>query len=138
MKGIKMIKQGFTVALCITGINLVSSCDSCSRNKSDANEMTEENYGGNTDTTTLQEESSTSGSGSTGYQNGSNNNNNDEPYSGTSYGSTNDPVENSSSNAVKKNGEPTDSGGTSGTGMGTGTGSTGNNSRVSKKEDQYN
>jgi hypothetical protein len=44
-------------------------------------------------------------------------------------------IENSSSTAYK-NGKPVNSGGTSGTGQGTGTGSTGNNSRVTTKEDQ--
>lgn len=44
-------------------------------------------------------------------------------------------VENSSSQAYK-NGRPVSSGGTSGTGQGTGTGSTGNNSRVTTKADQ--
>lgn len=46
-----------------------------------------------------------------------------------------DRVENSSSQAYK-NGKPVNSGGTSGAGQGTGTGSTGNNSRVTTKADQ--
>lgn len=47
-----------------------------------------------------------------------------------------DRVENSSSHAYTKNGKPVNPGGTSGEGQGTGTGSTGNNSRVTTKADQ--
>ncbi len=65
-------------------------------------------------------------------------------HTGTATGHTGTPltqeeiddrVENSSSQAYK-NGKPVNSGGTSGTGEGTGTGSTGNNSRVTTKADQ--
>lgn len=134
MKTTAITRRLLCTGLLIGGMTLWSSCDGCSRSKTvnestqtesgDAQEINGEIYGKGTP---ADRERSGTRSGTPL----------DTVDTGTGYGNTNDPIENTSSNAVsKKGGEPRDSGGTSGAGMGTGTGTTGNNSKVTRPEDQ--
>ncbi|MEL1243379.1 hypothetical protein AAEO56_03825 [Flavobacterium sp. DGU11] len=158
MKKQTLIKSGVMASLLIAGMNLTTSCESCSR-KDTHTETTK--YVTDTDTVYVDSSSTdtgnsgTSGTGSgtgrsssaTGTSGSSSSGSPGSSSSGSSSTSSSngkkltqeeitDEVENSSKTARDANGKPINSGGTSGTGMGTGTGSTGNNSRVSKAEDQ--
>ena len=143
MKNSAFIKNSVFAALAVAAMNMLSSCESCSR-KDDAGH--DDDMAPCVDTVyidtcmspndTLVESSGgvyvprgqKSGTG-TGNATGSTG-----TTSGGNKGSTlteeqiTDRVENSGQ--AVKNGKPINSGGTSGTGQGTGTGSTGNNSRV--------
>lgn len=156
MKKQTLIKSGVMASLLIAGMNLTTSCESCSR-KDTHTETTK--YVTDTDTVYV-DSSDTGNSGTSGTGSGTGRSSSATDTSGSSSsGSTGssssgssstsssnskkltqeeitDEVENSSKTARDANGKPINSGGTSGTGMGTGTGSTGNNSRVSKAEDQ--
>lgn len=151
MKTQEIIRNGIMASLLIAGINIATSCDSCSR-KEKTVETTTFSEGESADTTTTSTTDSTeAASGSTTGNStrtaatpGSNatatGTKTGTASSGTKQGMTEqeitDKIENSSSTPRKANGQPVNSGGTSGSGMGTGTGSTGNNSKVTRPEDQ--
>jgi len=151
MKTHSMIRNTVLASLLITGLNIATSCDSCSR-KEDTGDGSTYNEGEATDTTMVTTTDSTeaaSGS-STGNYTRSANSSGTNDYGGSGKKSANgsgskqgmteqeitDKIENSSSTPRDANGKPINSGGTSGTGMGTGTGTTGNNSKVTRPEDQ--
>ena len=156
MKTSFIIKNGLLTTALLAGMQVVTSCDGCSR-KSETMTTTE----GRVDTvyidtcmtphdTVAMGYDGTGTSGRSIRANASTSSNSGTSSGNATGGSTatsgtkkaglteeeiTDRVENSSSQAYK-NGKPVNSGGTSGSGQGTGTGSTGNNSRVTTKEDQ--
>ncbi|WP_294820232.1 hypothetical protein [uncultured Flavobacterium sp.] len=155
MKTQSILKSTFAASLLIAGMSVTSSCDSCSRkeNTDDSSTYTE---GETVDTTAVTAADSTVDATS-GAVYGSGNNadaggsasgtpaagnatttgkSGQVQNSGMSQQEITDQVENSSSSPRRADGKPVNSGGTSGSGMGTGTGSTGNNSKVTRPEDQ--
>ena len=151
MKKITGIKQLLITTLLLGSMGLFSSCDGCSRTDG-TGEGTEDGRDANGDTRGSETSTDNEGSGSTPGTNtkGGNSTDNSSASSGTSGSGSSgtgsralteeeitNQVENSNaSRAVDANGDPIRSGGTSGTGQGTGTGSTGNNSKVTSREDQ--
>lgn len=158
-----VIKQFFFAATLVAGMNIYSSCDSCSRKTESTEETTtdKESYesateedtmttGDNTGTMNDGSTSSTSIHQSSGSGNGKSGNATTTTKTSTTTtasGSNKDEearqqaitdmVENSDAkSAVDKNGKPIRSSGDAGTGSGTGTGSTGNNSKVTTREAQ--
>jgi hypothetical protein len=155
MKNFPLIQKTLLAAIAVTGMNMFSSCESCSRKDDDMQDddvattrvdtvyidtcMTPNDTlmrdganggayiprGGKNNATGTGAGTST-GNGTAAQGSGKNTLSEDE---------ITDRVENSSSKATK-NGKPVISGGNAGSGQGTGTGSTGNNSRVTTKEDQ--
>lgn len=150
MKTQAIIRNGMMASLLIAGLNITTSCDSCSR-KEKTVETTTYSEGESADTTTTNTDSTEAASGSTtgnsthtaatpGSNGTASGTKTGTAASGNKQGMTEqeitDKIENSSSTPRKANGQPVNSGGTSGSGMGTGTGSTGNNSKVTRPEDQ--
>ena len=174
MKKQSIFKQAFVATIMVAGMQMISSCESCSRKDKDMETTEPAGSGGASDTygndtiidngnsgNTGNSYNSGTGSGSNasggatgngGSSSGNSNassSGNKESVKGSnsesatkkstpSYDPNNDPIENSSSHARKADGTPVNPGGTSGSGMGTGSGSTGNNSRVSDPRDQKN
>lgn len=160
MNKLTTIKQLFFAGVVITGMNIFSSCDSCSRKES----TTEGSETTTTDAdTTSYEDSAYDDSLSTGAStndgtntstpirsksnNGtattkpattsSSSDNSGTKTSGMTEEEITNRIENSDAkSAVDKNGKPIRNSGAAGSGLGTGTGSTGNNSRVTTKEAQ--
>lgn len=152
MKKLTTINQVFAIALLISIMSLNTSCDSCSR-KDGSEKGTEDGRDANATGSGSEAPGDNENSGSTdGTGSGAANDTGSNSSASTSGGGTSgtgttgrklteeeitNQVENSNaSKAVDKNGNPIQSGGTSGTGQGTGTGSTGNNSKVTSREDQ--
>lgn len=158
MKKLTIIKQAFFATAIIAGMNIFSSCDSCSRKEAGPDETTTDM---NTDgDTTSYDDSAYDDSTGTGINDGTNTSTSIKARSGStantkpaasSTGSASgttksgpseeeiaNQIENSDakSGTVNKNGKPVTSSGAAGSGQGTGTGSTGNNSRVTTKEAQ--
>lgn len=148
MKNITLKNLLFAV-VAVAGFNVLTSCDGCSRKGQDldrTNSTVDANQNENTIDGASSSDYGTVNSSGTGTSSSGNSNGSATGTSasgGTSTSSENansglteqeitDRVENSSSNV----GKPVNGGGTAGTGMGTGTGSTGNNSRVTTREDQ--
>ena len=153
MKTSFIIKNSLLTTALLAGMQMVTSCDGCSR-KSETMTTTE----GRVDTvyidtcmtphdTVAMGYDGTGTSGRSIRANASTSANSGKSSGNATGGSTatsgtkkaglteeeiTDRVENSSSQI----GKPVNSGGTSGSGQGTGTGTTGNNSRVTTKEDQ--
>jgi len=151
MKSSAIIKNSVFVALTLTGMNMITSCESCSR-KNDRkdgdvavthdtvyidtcmtpNDTIREGADGvyiprgqkSSGTAAGSSNGTTAGSAGTG-----------SPKKALTQEEIDNRIENSSSQAYK-DGKPVNSGGSSGSGQGTGTGSTGNNSRVTTKKDQ--
>lgn len=160
MKTPILIKQLFFTLVLIAGMNIYSSCDSCSRQPDGNSEGTRDGMDANGDTRGSEEPADNENSGSTeGTEGGSANDGKTASVAvkATTAGKTNTSaststskstgpsdaeitnlIENSDakSNAVDKNGNPIVNSGASGTGSGTGTGSTGNNSKVTTREAQ--
>jgi len=167
MKKSTALKNALFAALLVAGMNVVSSCDSCSRRDEGSNSTgTSDGNEANGDIDGSETPADNENSGSTEGTDDSANAGTDGsssmnvPRSGSATGTSSssasgsassastpkksglteeqitDKVENSSSQATNSKGEPIISGGTAGTGQGTGTGSTGNNSRVTTKKDQ--
>lgn len=163
MKKLTIIKQLLFVTLLIAGMNLYSSCNSCSNRPEGQTEGTRDGMDANGDNSATEgpadndESGSTEGTG-TNSGNASDGNSSaantrktsSATLTKTSTGgasSTNkdqmsqeeidNMVENSDYKSAKdKNGQPIRNSGDAGSGMGTGTGSTGNNSRVTTREAQ--
>lgn len=162
MKKLTIIKQSLYAAVAIAGMNIFSSCDSCSRKEPAPDETTtdmeteadtsayNDSAYDDSSATGVNDGSGTSRSIKAGYGKG---NAATKPFtaSGTATSSNSgstktgpteeeiaNRIENSDykSGTVDKNGKPVQSSGAAGSGQGTGTGSTGNNSRVSTKEAQ--
>lgn len=155
MKRLPLIKQLLFTLILIGGMNIFSSCDSCS-NKTDGSS---DGIDANGDTRGSEEPADNENSGSTeGTGSGTANdgktastsvkatttrrttptssaNNKD---TGLSEAEITNQIENSDakSGTIDKKGNPIVSSGASGSGTGTGTGSTGNNSRVTTREAQ--
>ena len=152
MKKLRGIKQFLMIAMLLGSIGLFSSCDGCSRTDGNS-EGTEDGRDANSDARGTESPADNEDSGSTPGTNTTSGNSSDNSSAST-YGSVSgsssdsrqlseaeitNRIENSNaSNAVDSEGNPIQSGGTSGTGQGTGTGSTGNNSKVTSREDQKN
>jgi len=154
MKKPALLRTLFLSGLLVAGMNFMSSCDSCSR--PDGNSQgTEDGNQTNGDTRGTETSEDNEGSGATPATNDQSGNTDNSGASRSSTGSgtgssgttgkntsaaeeqaVTDQIENSSTTPRDKNGRPINSGGTSGSGMGTGTGSTGNNSKVTRPEDQ--
>ena len=164
MKKSAILKQLIFTSLLIGGMNVLSSCNGCSRKT----ESTEENTtiesfesSSEDDTISSGDDSGTINDGSTTSASINATSNSGSGKSGSNAGTTKtsatttsapannakkeearqqaitDMVENSDAkSAVDKNGKPIRSSGDAGTGSGTGTGSTGNNSRVTTREAQ--
>jgi len=161
MKKLTIIKQAFFATAIVAGMNIFSSCDSCSRKEAGPDETTTDM---NTDADTIDyDDSAYNDSTGTGINDGTNTSTSIKARSGStantkpatssqaSTGSASgttksgpseeeiaNQIENSDakSGTVDKNGKPVRSSGAAGSGQGTGTGSTGNNSRVTTKEAQ--
>ncbi|TRW25164.1 hypothetical protein FMM05_07605 [Flavobacterium zepuense] len=153
MRKSNIIKNSLLATALVAGMQIVTSCDGCSR-KSDTMTTTE----GRVDTvyidtcmtphdTVAMGYDGTGASGrsiranaATSSNAGSSSNNNATAASGTAKpkkaGLTEEEITDKVENSSSQVGKPVNSGGTSGTGQGTGTGSTGNNSRVTTKKDQ--
>lgn len=146
MENPKKIRQYLIAALLIGSMGLYTSCDSC--NRVDGNkEGTEDGRDVNGDTRGSESPSDNEDSGSTPGTNtnaGSSSDNSSASTTTSGTGSrkltqdeiTNQVENSNASKAVDSNGDPIRSSGTSGAGLGTGTGSTGNNSKVTSREDQ--
>lgn len=150
MKKLKYFRKYIVAALLVGSMGLYTSCDSCSRTDG-SNEGTEDGRDANGDTRGSETSTDNENSGSTEGTNTNGGNSSDNSSASTNNSGTNsssgsrqlseeeitNQVENSNaSKAVDSKGNPIRSGGTSGTGQGTGTGSTGNNSKVTSREDQ--
>jgi hypothetical protein len=159
MKRLPLIKQLLFALILIVGMNIYSSCDSCSHKTDGSSEGTRDGIDANGDTRGSEEPAdnensgSTEGTGSSTVNDGkttsttvkatttrrtsstSSANNKD---TGLSEAEITNQIENSDakSGTVNKKGNPVVSSGASGSGTGTGTGSTGNNSRVTTREAQ--
>lgn len=162
MKTINLIKQMVFATAVIAGMNTFSSCNSCDRKTQTTEESTSVTYESTTDgdtvstdetsssvndgtTTSTSIKANSSGSGtattttkSTTTTTSSSASKNVKDEAARQQAIT-DRIENSDAgSAVDKNGNPIKSSGDAGSGMGTGTGSTGNNSRVTTREAQRN
>lgn len=159
MKRLPLIKQLLFALILIGGMNIFSSCDSCSHKTDGSSEGTRDGMDANGDTRGSEEPADNENSGSTeGTGSGTANdgktastsvkatttskttttssaNNKDNELSEAEIANM---VENSDarSGTVDKKGNPVVSSGASGSGTGTGTGSTGNNSRVTTRKAQ--
>jgi len=158
MKKLTIVKQSFFAAIALAGMNIFSSCDSCSRKNENTEEITtdmnvdadttayddsaDSGSGMNDGTNTSRSIKSTSGSGTatTKPATSSSSASSSTTSSGTKKsGLTEEEITNQIENSdakSDKNGKPIRSSGDAGSGQGTGTGSTGNNSRVTTKEAQ--
>jgi hypothetical protein len=165
MKKPTIIKQVFFTAMLVTGMNIFSSCNSCSReskhNTIDPNGYdyaVDENLDSidSTDNATINDGNSSSTSiDAVSSSDGSKGKNTTPSTSNTKPATTNKPASNNNSDETTKqqeitnkiensdygrvydkNGKPMRDSGSAGSGMGTGTGSTGNNSRVTTREAQ--
>jgi len=161
MKKLTTIKQLFFAGVVLTGMNIFSSCDSCSRKEAtpEGSETTttdadttsyddsayddslstgaSTNDGTNT-STPIRSKSSNGGTATTKpATSSSSSNDSGTKTSGLTEEEITNRIENSDAkSAVDKNGKPIRNSGAAGSGLGTGTGSTGNNSRVTTKEAQ--
>lgn len=150
MKKLKNFRKYFVAALLVGSMGLYASCDSCNRTDG-SKEGAEDGRDANSDTRGSETPADNENSGRTPGTNTSGGNSSDNSSASTNNSATNpssgsrqlseeeitNQVENSNaSNGVDSKGNPVRSGGTSGTGQGTGTGSTGNNSKVTSREDQ--
>ncbi|MES2485526.1 MAG: hypothetical protein V4581_06205 [Bacteroidota bacterium] len=148
MKNVAIIKNSVFVALTLTGMNMISSCESCSRKDNEHDDVTVTHDTVYIDTCMTPNDTIREGATGvyiprgqkpaatatgTGTPNGGKASS--TPKKALTQEEIDNRVENSSSQAYK-DGKPVNSGGTSGSGQGTGTGSTGNNSRVTSKKDQ--
>lgn len=162
MKKLTILKQSLFAIVAVTGMNIFSSCDSCSRKESSADETITDME---TDAdTTAYDDSAYDDSSATGVNDGSGASRSIKAGNGkgnavtkpgnasgtasssnsslTKTGPTEEEIANRIENSdyksgtVDKNGKPVQSSGAAGSGQGTGTGSTGNNSRVTTKEAQ--
>ena len=140
----KLTKQLLLAALLVGGMQLYTSCDSCSRTDG-SGEGTEDAIEANGDTRGSESPGDNEGSGST-QGTGTDSGNGADGNRSASNGTRNEidqaqvanEIENSDAKKVDRNGNPISSSGASGSGQGTGTGSTGNNSKVTSREDQLN
>lgn len=148
MKKAPFFKALVLICFALLVSNILSSCDSCSRDTGKTDVMENENemlsgdtlindHTNNSQLNTPQSSNRGSGNGraTTGSQSGQNDGTNSDSGASTGYGDSNSPIENSSTPSVKS-GTPVQNSGAAGTGLGTGTGSTGNNSKVTRPEDQ--
>lgn len=160
MKKLTTIKQLFFAGVVLTGMNIFSSCDSCSRkeatpegsetttNDSDTTNYDDSAYddslstgasindGANT-STPIRSKSSNGTATTKPATTSSSSDNSGTKTSGLTEEEITNRIENSDAkSAVDKNGKPIRNSGAAGSGLGTGTGSTGNNSRVTTKEAQ--
>lgn len=165
MKKLTIVRQALFTALIVAGMQLYSSCNSCSNRPEGQSEGTRDGMDANGDTRGSEEPADNENSGSTegtGTDSGNASDGNRQavntgkkssvaPARGTATGAggasanTNqmsqeeidNMVENSDyKSATNKSGQPVRSSGDAGSGIGTGTGSTGNNSRVTTREAQ--
>lgn len=159
MKKPALIKQLFFASIAIAGMNLFSSCDGCSRKTTETTTVTTEttdttsttsddtgyinddnsgNTSGVNDGTTSSASIRTSTPAGSKTTTGTSTAATGTKKSGLSEEEITNQIENSDarSGAVDKKGNPIKSSGDAGSGMGTGTGSTGNNSRVTTREAQ--
>ncbi len=156
MKKPTLIKHLLLTLLVIAGTNIFSSCDSCTRKTTETTTTTgtesmdttstgddtgfiNDDSSGNTSrvndgTASISTSSASRSKTATGTSTAAAG----TKKSGLSEEEITNRIENSDarSGAVDKNGNPVKSSGDAGTGMGTGTGSTGNNSRVTTREAQ--